>query len=125
VRRRGERGSSLPFAVAVLGTLLFVAAALGVVAAMVAAHRTAQAAADLAALAGARAVQHGADGCVAADRIAAANGAALEACDIAGEDVRVVVRAAGPHWLGQAGDLLAEARAGPTAAGPAAGRPYS
>lgn len=108
-----ERGSAMPFAVACLGLILLVAAALGVVAAMVVAHRTAQAAADLAALAGAAAVQHGADGCAAAGMIASANGGILDDCAVAGQDVAVTVRVAGPRWLGQRADLSAQARAGP------------
>lgn len=112
-RSADERGSALPFAVASLGLLLLVGAALGVVAAMVAAHRTAQAAADLAALAGASAVQRGADGCAAAAAIARANGATLDDCAVAEQDVVVVVRVTGPRWLGQRADLSARARAGP------------
>ena len=53
---RDARGSATPFAIACLGLLVLLAAALGVTAAMVRAHRQAQAAADLAALAAARAV---------------------------------------------------------------------
>lgn len=108
-----ERGSAMPFAVACLGLVLLVGAALGVVAAMVAAHRTAQAAADLAALAGASAVQRGADGCAAADAIARANGGIVDDCAVAEQDVTVIVRVAGPRWLGQRADLSARARAGP------------
>ncbi len=66
------------FAVACLSVLLLVGAALGVVAAMVHAHRVAQSAADLAALAAASAVGRGGDACAAAGRIAAANGAGLD-----------------------------------------------
>ena len=112
-----ERGSVMPFAVACLGLILLVAAALGVVAAMVAAHRTAQAAADLAALAGAAAVQRGGDGCAAARAIAVANGGVLDDCTVAGRDVVVTVRVVGPRWLGQHADLAARARAGPRRAG--------
>ena len=111
---RGEGGSATPFAVAALGLVLFVGAALGVVTALVAAHRSAQAAADLASLAGATSLQRHADACAAAARVAAANGAALEVCSVAGEGVTVTVRVAGPHWLGQVADLRAEARAGPS-----------
>lgn len=111
---RPERGSATPLAVGLLGVVLFVGAALGVVAAVVATHRSAQAAADLASLAGAGALQRQADACAAAARVADANGAALEDCSVAGEDVTVTVRVTGPHWLGQVADLRAEARAGPS-----------
>ena len=109
--RRGERGSATPFAIACLGLLLVLAAALGVVGAMVRAHRQAQAAADLAALAAADALP--ADGCGVAGRVASANVARLVSCEVEGRDVRVRVRVTGPHWLGQGADLDAEARAGP------------
>lgn len=113
MRRRGERGSAAVFAIACLAVLLVVGAALGVVAAMVHAHRVAQSAADLAALAAADAVGTGRDPCAAGAAIAAANAARLTSCAIAGRDVTVRVLVAGPRWLGQAGDLGAEARAGP------------
>ena len=88
-------------------------AALGVVAAMVRDHRVAQSAADLAALAGAAALQRGDDGCAAAGSVAAANGARLAGCHTEGSDVVVRTVVDGPRWLGQPGDLEAEARAGP------------
>jgi len=108
-----ERGAASLFAVACLSVLLMVGAALGVVAAMVHAHRVAQSAADLAALAGATEAAEGGDACAAAGRIAAANGADLDACLLSGRDVAVTVTVEGPGWLGQSGDLVAEARAGP------------
>jgi len=113
VTGRAERGSATLFAVAVIGVLVLVGAALGVVAAMVHAHRVAQAAADLSALAGAEAQARGRDPCAAAAVVAGANGAALDSCVVGGLDVRVQVTVAGPHWLGQLHDLSAQARAGP------------
>ncbi|GGU40983.1 Rv3654c family TadE-like protein [Nocardioides albus] len=111
---RDEHGSAAPFAVGAIGLLLFIGAALGVVGAVFVAHRTAQSAADLAALAGADALQLSGDACAAAARITVRNGATLESCEIAGEDVTVIVRVGGPRWLGQTGDPVAEARAGPS-----------
>ena len=110
---RDERGSATPFLLACLAVLLVLGAALGVVAAMVRAHRVAQSAADLAALATAGALVDGREPCASGSRVAAANGARLTGCALAGRaaTVRVVVR--GPHWLGQLADLEAEARAGP------------
>lgn len=108
-----EEGSASLLGVAMLGVLLLVGAALGVVAAMFVAHRTAQAAADLAALAGAAELSDGGDACAESARIAAAHRARLVGCTVEGSDVRVRVEAPGPHWLGQAADLVAEARAGP------------
>jgi secretion/DNA translocation related TadE-like protein len=114
--RASQRGSATLFAVAVTGLLVLVGGALAVVGAMVEAHRVAQSAADLAALAGAHAANDpgaGGDPCDQAAAIAGANGATLDTCAVEGRDVRVHVTVAGPHWLGQTHDLTAEARAGP------------
>ena len=110
---RGERGSATLFAVAVIGLLVLVGAGLGVVGAMVHAHRVAQSAADLAALAGAAAAGRGGDPCAVAGSIAGANGASLDSCAVEGLDVRLQVTVPGPRWLGQRHDLSAQARAGP------------
>jgi secretion/DNA translocation related TadE-like protein len=99
--------------VACLGVLVLLGAALGVVAAMVVAHRSAQSAADLASLAAASAAARGDDGCAAGRAVASANGARLTACSAAGLEATVTVEVDGPHWLGQTADLLARARAGP------------
>lgn len=109
----GDRGAATVFAVSCLGLLLLIGAALAVVAAMVTAHRQAQAAADLAALAGAGTLGEGGDGCAAAAEIAAANHATLASCLVDGSDVVVEVLVTGPRWLGATGDLAASARAGP------------
>jgi secretion/DNA translocation related TadE-like protein len=111
--RRSERGSATLFAFAVVGVLVLVGAALGVVGAMVHAHRVAQSAADLAALAGARSAGRGQDACAAAATIAEANHATIDSCVVDGSDVRLQVTVPGPHWLGQRHDLSAQARAGP------------
>ncbi len=110
---RRERGAATLLVIAMAGVLLLVGAALGVVEAMVVAHRQAQAAADLAALAGAGAAERGEDGCLASRAVAGANGAELTSCAVAGGVVSVAVRVQGPRWLGQHGDLTAAARAGP------------
>lgn len=101
------------FVVACVGLLLLVGAALGVVAALVRAHRQAQSAADLAALAVASAPGLGADPCTAGAAIAKANGGRLASCVLVGRSGTVRVVIPGPHWLGQRADLEAEARAGP------------
>jgi secretion/DNA translocation related TadE-like protein len=108
-----QRGSATVLVVAMSGVLLLVGAALGVVVAMVLAHRAAQSGADLAALAGAQASVRGSDGCSAAGEVAAANDVRLTGCDVQGRVVVVTVSARGPHWLGQGADLSARARAGP------------
>ncbi len=114
-----EDGSATIVAAALIGLLVTVGAALGVVSALFVAHRTAQAAADLSALAGARTLAEGGDGCAAADRIALANRARLVDCSVAGREMTVGIVVEGPRWLGQAGDLSAQARAGPERAGAA------
>jgi secretion/DNA translocation related TadE-like protein len=113
VRRRTDKGSATLFAVAVIGVLVLVGAALGVVAAMVQAHRVAQSAADLSAIAGAQARARGRDPCGAAAAVSSANGAVLDSCVVEGLDVRVQLTVTGPRWLGQDHDLSAQARAGP------------
>jgi secretion/DNA translocation related TadE-like protein len=110
---RGQRGAASLLAVALLSVLLLVGSALGVVAAIVWAHRTAQAAADLSALAGAAELQEGENACVAARRVSGANHARLTSCRVQGEEVMVEVMVTGPRWLGQDEDLSASARAGP------------
>jgi secretion/DNA translocation related TadE-like protein len=112
-RHHGETGSATLLVVAMAGVLLLLGSALGVVTAIVVAHRAAQSAADLAALAGARGVAAGRDGCAAASQIATANGGQLTGCDVSGRVVDVEVEIPGPHWLGQTADLSARSRAGP------------
>ena len=114
-RARQECGAATVLALAMSGVLLMVGAALSVVGAIVVDHRRAQAAADLAALAGAAAAGRGDPACVAAGAFAGLNDAQLLACslDAEGTTVTVRVRVRGPHWLGQQADLEASARAGP------------
>ncbi len=111
--RPAERGSAMLLVVSCVAVLLLLGCALGVVAAMVRAHRVAQSAADLAALAAAGALAGGADACGAGAELASANGARLVGCAVRGREVTLQVVVPGPHWLGQRGDLVAQARAGP------------
>jgi secretion/DNA translocation related TadE-like protein len=108
-----ERGAATVLAVSFLGVLLLVGSALAVVGAMVVAHRNAQSAADLAALAGAGAIADGGDPCPAAAMLAAHNDARLQECTVTALEVTVEVTVTGPRWLGQPHDLTARARAGP------------
>jgi secretion/DNA translocation related TadE-like protein len=110
--RPAERGAATVLTIAFAGLLLLLGAALGVVQAMVVAHRTAQSAADLAALAGAEAELRGEAGCAVATAVAEANGATLTGCEAGVVDLWVEVLVPGPHWLGQSGDLAASSRAG-------------
>ncbi|CAN5416429.1 hypothetical protein BH11ACT8_BH11ACT8_33610 [soil metagenome] len=111
--RRDDRGAATVVTLTFLGLVVLVGAALGVVGALVAAHRAAQGAADLAALAGARAAAERGDACAAVRAVAEANGARLAACSVSGSDVRVTVVVPGPRWLGQDSALEAQSRAGP------------
>ena len=115
-RRRGPRdegGAATVLVLAMAGTLMFVLVGLSAAAGLVTAQRRAQAAADLAALAGATAVPRGADGCAEAARISTANGAALDACSTVAHEVWVQVSLPGPQWPGRRVRVSAEARAGP------------
>jgi secretion/DNA translocation related TadE-like protein len=112
-RCRRQRGSITVLAVAMAAVLLLVGCGLAMAVGLVRAHRSAESAADLAALAGARGLQSDADGCDAATRIASANDARLTSCRVDGRDVVVSVKVSGPQWLRLRADLAAEARAGP------------
>ena len=114
--RRAERGAVTVLAVAILGVLVLLAAAFAVAETMVVAHRRAQSAADLAALAGASAAQQARDPCAAASQVAAANDAVVTNCSVVLRDVTVTARVRGPRWLGARADFEAQARAGPSAA---------
>ncbi|WP_370246968.1 Rv3654c family TadE-like protein [Nocardioides sp.] len=110
---RGDRGAATVLVVALCGLLLLLGTALAVLGAAVVAHRRAQAAADLAALAGAQQLLVGADACAAATELAARHGARMVRCTVTGADVAVEVVVPGPRWHGLGADLGARARAGP------------
>ncbi|MDT0200558.1 Rv3654c family TadE-like protein [Nocardioides sp. AE5] len=108
-----ERGAATVLAVALVGVLVLLGMAGVFVTATGAAHRQAQAAADLAALAAAATLQQGGDPCEAATTIATANGAEVTDCVVAGSDVVVDVQVSGPEFLGHGFVPTARARAGP------------
>lgn len=116
--RRDERGSATLVAIAMVGVLLFLAAGYATVAGIVEAHRRAQAAADLAALAGAAGLQRGDDPCATAARVARANTARLARCEQQGREVLVEVETTGPSALGRLFEPQGRARAGPWTPGP-------
>jgi secretion/DNA translocation related TadE-like protein len=114
--RSDERGAATVLVVAMAGVLMFVMVGLAAVGGLVTAQRRAQAAADLAALAGASAlasVRGSADACAAAARVAGSNAAALDACSPDGRTVRVAVSVDGPDVPWREVRVSAEARAGP------------
>lgn len=108
-----ERGAAVVFVAGSVALLLAIGAGLGAAAGLVAAHRQAQSAADLAALAGAQSQQLGLDGCAFAAELATANGGRLQSCSASIDGLSVEVEVSGPHWLGLAHDPVARARAGP------------
>lgn len=110
---REESGSATVLVVVHAAVLLLLGVAFSAVIALVHQHRVAQAAADLAALAGARANADGAGGCGQASAVARANRARLTACAVVDRDVRVTVHVDPPSWPVGLPDLSAQARAGP------------
>lgn len=110
---RNERGSATVL-VAVFCAVLLVVTLLGVaLAGLVTARRRVASAADLAALAGAGAVQQGRPACGPAGIVAVANGARLVACTTIGEVVSVLVVADYAAAFGWTLHPTARARAGP------------
>ena len=91
-----DRGQAVPLLVAVLVCAAALVSAFGVLGARVADAARARTAADAAALAG---VVDGRDG---ARRLAAANGAVVEAFGVVGTDVVVRVRVGGAHATARA-----------------------
>lgn len=110
--RREETGATTALTLSLIGVLVFVTIAVGGVVGVVGTHRRTQAAADLAALAGATALQDGADPCARASVIARRNGARLHGCRVQGSDVTVQV-VADARLPGPPVELRARGRAGP------------
>jgi secretion/DNA translocation related TadE-like protein len=95
-----------------MGLLVTVTVAVSGVVGVVAAHRRAQSAADLSALAGAAALQDGGDPCQRARSIARRNGAELSSCAVDGWEVSVGVTTS-VRLPGNSMELPARSRAGP------------
>lgn len=115
MRRRDERGASSLLVLAMCGVVVFLGFGLVAATAIVRTHRSAQAAADLAALAGAEAAVHGRAACPTASDLAGRNGSRLVDCTVAGTVVTVEVEVVGPRIVGRRFDVSAQARAGPGA----------
>ena len=111
--RSSEAGAGTVLAVAMLGVLVSITVAAGGVVGVVASHRAAQAAADLAALAGAAALQDGGDACRQAAVVVRRNHARLRECRVQEWNVAVVVVANTARLPGGVLDLEARGRAGP------------
>lgn len=111
-RRRVQRGVATLVAFCLLAVVGLAALASSGVVAIVVAHRRAQSAADLAALAAAQALQRGADPCTAGRTIAAAQRATMTGCRLDGAEVVVEATVGLPRLLG-GGHAVGRARAGP------------
>lgn len=114
---RDERGAAAVLVVALTGLVLLLGLSAAFVTATAAAHRRAQGAADLAALAGAGALARGRDPCAASGVIAVDNGARVRSCTVLGADVLVEVVVSGPRWWGHGWEPRGRARAGPATTG--------
>lgn len=117
MRAASERGSGTAMAAAAAFLVVMIAVAVMAVGVVIAAQHRLAGAADLVAVSAATARAGGEDPCAAARRIAAANDAALTACDAAGDilDFVVTVEVAAPlvvPLLGAEYELTATANAG-------------
>ncbi len=113
---RDERGVGTILGLTMIALLTMFALVAAGVMSIVDAHRRAQAAADLAALAGAQGRAAGRDPCAAAALVAGRNGARLTSCRLDGADVLVEVAVSAARPLHLRGPLPARARAGPVQA---------
>ena len=111
-RAAHQRGNAAVLVVGLTGVLVTVTVLVAVVGGVVADQRRVEAAADLAALAGAGAVQAGRDGCAAARLVADRNGGDLRRCAVDGDVVTVEVGRDSQVVLGRLA-LVGRARAGP------------
>jgi secretion/DNA translocation related TadE-like protein len=123
VTTRDERGSATVLGLVLAAVLVTVAVAGAAGAGLLVGHRRAGAAADLAALAGAAALQQAAlagdgDACGQVAAVSAANRAVVQECLVEGEEVqvRVEVEVRGP--FGASWPVAARARAGPVGGAP-------
>lgn len=108
-----ERGSATIYALLAC-LVLVLAAVVGMqVATLARLQHQVTAAADLAALAAAKASVGGADGCTAAARIAVANHAELVSCDLAADVATLEVVGTSPPMWGRSWTIRRTARAGP------------
>lgn len=114
--RRAHRGSVTVLAVAVIAVLLAAAVVATGLAGLVAVQHRVAAAADLAALSGAKDPERA---CAVARRVAADNSAELRACEVAGPVVTVEVAVEADAPFGLQPTIRSTARAGPADLGEA------
>lgn len=111
--RRDECGVVTSMVVVLVAVLVVVTVAAVAGGRVLVSQRRAAAAADLAALAGAVAVQHGQDGCHAVRRLAVRQGARVRSCSVSDEQVRVTVSVDLGTLAGRDLRVSAQAHAGP------------
>jgi secretion/DNA translocation related TadE-like protein len=116
-RRAEERGSGTVLGSAVIAVLVTATVLVAVLCGVLVQQRRLESAADLAALAGATALQQGKDGCRAALVAAHRNGGSLVACVTEGETVTVTAGQDTPLLFGWPVQR-ARARAGPSSVPP-------
>jgi secretion/DNA translocation related TadE-like protein len=108
-----QRGSATVLAVVVSGVLATTFVVAAVIGGALVGQRRAATAADLAALAGASALQQAQPACTVARRLARANDATLTSCTVDGDEVRVGTAVRVPLWRGRSLTVESAARAGP------------
>lgn len=114
MRSRDERGTATAWTVPFIGVLALLTVLMAGVGGALVTVRRAQAAADLAALAGATAHAAGRVACAEATRVAGRNGTRVDSCAVLeGGDVRVVVSASVRGPWPQPLHVRGRARAGP------------
>ncbi|HZJ05497.1 MAG TPA: Rv3654c family TadE-like protein [Nocardioidaceae bacterium] len=112
-RHLDERASAAVLGTVVIGLLVTLTLVGGTIAALLVGQRRAASGADLAALAGASALQQGRSGCAEASTLAEANRVRVVRCAVSGDVVTVDVSTEVASALGSAWTLRARARAGP------------
>ena len=111
--RRDEAGIAVPMVVVGMALVTTVAIVVALLGRLLADQRRADSAADLAALAGAAAVQRGEPPCEAVAWAVTRNGARLGSCTVEGEHVRVEVVRRSASFLGRELEVAGAAHAGP------------
>jgi secretion/DNA translocation related TadE-like protein len=111
-----ERGVATVWAVTWMTACAAIATIVAAVGVATARQHEIDAAADLAALAGASAIQHGGEACAAAAATAASNNSELHSCEINGDEIEITANGR-VYLLGLKLRLTSQARAGPTSGG--------
>lgn len=114
-RAADQRGSATTFTVPLIGVVLAATLVVSVLASVLVGQRRVQSAADLAALAGATAVQQGHDACAVVALMARRNGSEVASCSVSGGDVTIELSRRVTGLVGRSVTVRARTRAGPAA----------